>query len=307
MRAPKYAASHVRHQPPPTISPFPALSKEGRTSLHIAADSGFEAIVGLLLDRQAGARICDNDGCLPLHLAVLKGHTGVVAMLMGPRNKDLPSDKTAMLRSLDKAGRDAVMMAAGAGHAGVLQALLAAGANANATHMGCPAVCAAASFGHSHTLRLLAAAGANMDARVSSLGASALHVAAAAGHVEAVSALLQLGANTSAKDNNGRTPIEVARAAGQTQTAGLLREHSLRPPSLPSSPLSQQQQQQQHQQQPQPYQHNLFPDRQPSPQSPCLTPASSPQQQPSLGITVPTAAPQAVNYPSLPPGAPSYY
>lgn len=102
MRAPKYAASHVGHQPTTTISPFPALSKEGRTALHIAADSGFEAIVGLLLDRQAGARICDNDGCLPLHLAVLKGHTGVVAMLMGPRNKDLPSDKTAMLRSLDK-------------------------------------------------------------------------------------------------------------------------------------------------------------------------------------------------------------
>lgn len=42
-----------------------------------------------------------------------------------------------------------------------------------------------------------------MDARVSSLGASALHVAAAAGHVEAVSALLQLGANTSAKVGQG--------------------------------------------------------------------------------------------------------
>lgn len=99
-----FKPSHPLHQTELTHLAFshPNHPQDGRTALHIAAENGFEAIGGQLLDRQAGARICDSDGRLALHLAVLAGHASMVAMLLGPRNKEQSADKLSMLRSVDK-------------------------------------------------------------------------------------------------------------------------------------------------------------------------------------------------------------
>lgn len=54
----------------------------GRTALHLAAEQGHEAAVGLLLDSGADNEICDADGKSPLFLAVSAGYTIVVDTIL---------------------------------------------------------------------------------------------------------------------------------------------------------------------------------------------------------------------------------
>lgn len=60
---------------------------QGRTALHLAAEQGHEAAVGLLLDSGADNEICDADGKSPLFLAVSAGYTLVVDTILSHRKK----------------------------------------------------------------------------------------------------------------------------------------------------------------------------------------------------------------------------
>uniref|UniRef100_A0A3B4BG11 Uncharacterized protein n=1 Tax=Periophthalmus magnuspinnatus TaxID=409849 RepID=A0A3B4BG11_9GOBI len=55
----------------------------GLTVLHDAAREGFEDTVRVLLDHGADLNVTDDRGYLPLHLADMKGHKGVVELLIG--------------------------------------------------------------------------------------------------------------------------------------------------------------------------------------------------------------------------------
>lgn len=54
----------------------------GQTALHLAAASGQEAIVGMLLERDIDLELEDNNGCKALHLAGLHGHDTIVELLV---------------------------------------------------------------------------------------------------------------------------------------------------------------------------------------------------------------------------------
>jgi ankyrin repeat protein len=51
---------------------------------------------------------------------------------------------------------------------------------------------------------------------VSKIGKTALHYAAAAGHTQVIALLLDHGADPTLKDNQGSTPLDLARAGGKT-------------------------------------------------------------------------------------------
>ncbi len=81
------------------------------------------------------------------------------------------------------------MAAAGGGHAPIVEVLLAAGAEVNAT--GWTALMGAAGGGHERTVDLLLAAGADVNAVPGAYGLTALMGAAKGGHIGTVRALLE--------------------------------------------------------------------------------------------------------------------
>ncbi len=75
--------------------------------------------------------------------------------------------------------------------------------------------------GNVEVVRAIAAAGADVNAYELG-GVGALHLAADGGNHEIIRALLEAGARRDLKSRNGRTPADVARAAGDEVGAGLL-------------------------------------------------------------------------------------
>lgn len=71
-------------------------------------------------------------------------------------------------------------------------------------------------------LDILVAAGANVNA-LGDLGFSPLHDAVSANRVDSVVALLRLGADRSLRDEDGQTPLDVARIHGFDELSKLLR------------------------------------------------------------------------------------
>jgi hypothetical protein len=90
------------------------------------------------------------------------------------------------------------------------------------------ALIAAAHLGHDEVVRRLIAAGAPLD-HVNNLGWTALIEAVILGdggpkHQRVVRALVDAGADRELADRDGRTPLQLAEAAGYTAIAGILRE-----------------------------------------------------------------------------------
>ena len=95
---------------------------------------------------------------------------------------------------LDKTGRQPIHAAAAHGHADLVAWLIDHGADADSPGL----------WGHRIT---------------------ALHLAARAGHRGVAEVLLDRGADVMARDRDGRTPLELAKANGHADLADLLGEH----------------------------------------------------------------------------------
>lgn len=110
------------------------------------------------------------------------------------------------------------------GHAGVVEALIAAGADVEVVArnvIGNRPLGSAVAGGSVEVVRALVAGGAAVDARDGG-GLTALHLAADGKLHEVITALLDAGADRASKDKAGRTPADIARAAGDPVGAGLL-------------------------------------------------------------------------------------
>lgn len=209
-------------------------AKDKRTALHIAAEKGYDVVVGELLDRRARSFVLDADDNTPLLLAARAGLLKTVQLLLGPRNKD--PDKASLLSTRNKLGYTPFLAAAEAGFCEVLEEMYRAG-GPEVVHDtildGCTALHLAARQGHVRILITVRALGGVVQTR-NAAGSSALHFAAASGQAQAVGWLLNQGADAYAKDNNGKTPLEVAREGNNVLVARLLKDYmeSHPPPAL---------------------------------------------------------------------------
>ena len=173
--------------------------------------------------------VVDGDGRSPLAWAVCGGREDVVALLLSRPNAG------ASLRLVDGGGWLPMHSATACGHASIVQMLLHAGADANATTTEEGNTPLHYHKGRISILQLLLPRSTNVNA-CNAAGATALHRAAGPGHTEASRMLLAAGANVNAVDNRGSTPLHLACAEGEVSSS-TSRVHAVAAVPRPSRPF----------------------------------------------------------------------
>ncbi|NXI40777.1 ANKR6 protein, partial [Galbula dea] len=227
-----------------------AVTKHGRTPLHLAAHKGHLHVVQLLLKAGCDLDIQDDGDQTALHRAAVVGNTDVIATLI---------QEGCALDRQDKDGNTALHEACWHGFSQSAKVLVKAGANVLAKNKaGNTALHLACQNSHSQSTRVLLLGGSRADlknnvrdtclhvaARYNHLpivrvllsafcsvheknqaGDTALHVAAALNHRKVVKLLLEAGADASVVNNAGQTPLEVARQHNNPEVALLLTKAS---------------------------------------------------------------------------------
>ncbi|MCP4656975.1 MAG: hypothetical protein GY856_16310 [bacterium] len=202
------------------------LPDEGSNAMMLAAKNGHPEVVRQLL--AAGGLDAEADGSslgglagANLLAAIQRGDAAEVATLLDG------VDFHAGEKNDHGIARSAVVRAAKLGHGEIIRALIAAGAEVDATVEGGTApfdrtaLMLAAEQGHVEAVRTLLAAGANPEARDRDAedhgGKTALMLAAANGHAQVLEVLKDAGAKLNVRSNEGTTALAYAAEAGHLE------------------------------------------------------------------------------------------
>ncbi|RYG56543.1 hypothetical protein EON66_02645 [archaeon] len=204
-------------------------SNDATTPLHQAAKQGHLNVAELLL--KAGARTDAGDASRldALHCAIANGHA-TLAHCIWQYSRDARFSAVhvaalgqgydhlaialppAAVDAVDGCGFAPLRVAVLVGNAAMVERLLGAGADKEATDSsnGYKLLHWACHKGHEACVRALVAAGANVEA-ADKYGATPLHIACSKGHEACVGALVAAGANVEAKEKRvGVTPLFVS-------------------------------------------------------------------------------------------------
>lgn len=191
------------------------MNEAGETPLHAAARTGHVEAAGLLLDRGADPNATSQCGGSPLHAAATAGQTAAAELL-------LRRGALANARSSAHAEPFTPWHAAReAGHAALAELLL---------HHGGPDPGSgpldahrSAERGYDARLELLLQQDPAVVSRRDVVGRrTPLHWAATSGRASIAELLLAQGADPKAKDKHGKTPADLAEAAGFAELAARL-------------------------------------------------------------------------------------
>lgn len=166
--------------------------------------------VAELLARGADPNTPDAQGNTLLMIAVLKGNTGLVKLLL---------DAGAKPNLRNRHGDSAIMLASYQGFEGLVRQLYVRGAEIN--HKGWNPLIYAATNGHAQVVQMLLGVGAEINS-ASDNGTTALMMAARNNHVETVKVLLKAGANPNIKNDSDGTALGWALDRGYQEVAELL-------------------------------------------------------------------------------------
>ncbi|XP_074846990.1 ankyrin repeat domain-containing protein 6 isoform X3 [Carettochelys insculpta] len=190
-----------------------AVTKHGRTPLHLAAYKGHFRVVQILLKAGCDLDIQDDGDQTALHRATVVGNTDVIATLI---------QEGCALDRQDKAGNTPLHLACQNSHSQSTRVLLLGGSRADLkNNAGDSCLHVAARYNHLPIIRVLLSAFCSVHEK-NQAGDTALHVAAALNHKKVVKLLLEAGADGSVVNNAGQTPLEVARQHDNSEVALLL-------------------------------------------------------------------------------------
>ncbi|MCG6882985.1 MAG: ankyrin repeat domain-containing protein [Silicimonas sp.] len=193
---------------------------EAYDGLHRAAHEGDVAAIQVLV-AWSDLEKRDGRGRTPVHVAAFASQDEALRAL---------AEAGANMNALEGQAYDAVTIAAVADDPELMSLAIELGNDpglVTSPYNG-TALIAAAHLGHDEVVRRLIAAGAPLD-HVNNLGWTALIEAVILGdggpkHQRVVRALVDAGADRELADRDGRTPLQLAEAAGYTAIAGILRE-----------------------------------------------------------------------------------
>ena len=227
-------------------------TSEGCTLLKVAADSGFNQIVNLLLDHHADPNIGSYEGSTPLIGASGNGHCEVVAELI-KHNADInkqniyPGNTPLIIASLkghnqvvkhllennadvnkeNKCGDTALICSSKNGHLETVKTLLTKNPEVNKPnkYAGNTALIFSSMHGHDMVVTELLKNHANGD-KENNYGDTPLIVAARSGHLEVVKKLISCHSDINKQNKSGDSPLNVASLEGQLEIVKELLKHN---------------------------------------------------------------------------------
>ncbi|XP_013888238.1 ankyrin repeat domain-containing protein 6b [Austrofundulus limnaeus] len=192
-----------------------AVTKYGRSPLHLAAYKGHTEVVRILLRAGCSLDLQDDGGQTALHRAAVVGHNNIINALI---------QEGCALDRQDKEGNTALHEVSWHGYNQCVQLLVKARANIHAKNKaGNTALHLACQNGHTQSVKVLLLGGSRPDSK-NHVGDTCLHVAARYNHVTVVQVLLRTFCSVSEKNMVGDTPLHVAAALNHKKTVRLLLE-----------------------------------------------------------------------------------
>ncbi|XP_056150191.1 ankyrin repeat domain-containing protein 6b [Lampris incognitus] len=192
-----------------------AVTKYGRSPLHLAAYKGHIEVVRILLKAGCDLDIQDDGEQTALHRAAVVGNSDVIAALI---------QEGCALDRQDKDGTTALHEVSWHGFSQSVKLLVKAGANVHAKNKaGNTALHLACQNGHAQSSKVLLLGGSRPDSK-NHVGDTCLHVAARYNHVAMIRILLGAFCSVSEKNLAGDTPLHVAAALNHKKTVRLLLE-----------------------------------------------------------------------------------
>uniref|UniRef100_A0A671SXY0 Ankyrin repeat domain-containing protein 6-like n=1 Tax=Sinocyclocheilus anshuiensis TaxID=1608454 RepID=A0A671SXY0_9TELE len=192
-----------------------AITKNGRTPLHLAAYKGHIAVVRILLAAGCELDIQDDGDQTALHRATVVGNADVISALI---------QEGCALDRQDKDGNTALHEAAWHGFSQSVKLLVKAGANVHAKNKaGNTALHLACQNGHAQSSKVLLLGGSRPDSK-NSVGDTCLHVSARYNHVSVIRALLSAICSVTERNHAGDTALHIAAALNHRKTVLMLLE-----------------------------------------------------------------------------------
>ncbi|XP_053500125.1 ankyrin repeat domain-containing protein 6b isoform X2 [Ictalurus furcatus] len=192
-----------------------AVTKYGRTPLHLAAYKNHIEVVRILLRAGCELDIQDDGDQTALHRAAVVGNSDVITALI---------QEGCALDRQDKDGNTALHEVAWHGFSQSVKLLVKAGANIHAKNKaGNTALHLACQNGHAQSTKVLLLGGARPDCK-NNVGDTCLHVSARYNHVAVIRVLLGAFCSVAEKNQAGDTALHVAAMLNHKKTARVLLE-----------------------------------------------------------------------------------
>ncbi|XP_061098170.1 ankyrin repeat domain-containing protein 6b isoform X1 [Conger conger] len=192
-----------------------AVTKYGRTPLHLASYKGHIEVVRILLKAGCDLDIQDDGDQTALHRAAVVGNSDVISALI---QEGCAQDRQ------DKDGNTALHEVSWHGFSQSVKLLVKAGANVHAKNKaGNTALHLACQNGHAQSSRLLLLGGSRPDSK-NNVGDTCLHVASRYNHVAMIRILLGAFCSVNEKNQAGDTPLHIAASLNHKKTVRLLLE-----------------------------------------------------------------------------------
>ncbi|XP_043923051.1 ankyrin repeat domain-containing protein 6 isoform X2 [Protopterus annectens] len=192
-----------------------AVTKHGRTPLHLAAYKGHVGVVSILLKAGCDLDIQDDNDQTALHRAAVVGNTEVIAALI---------QEGCALDRQDKDGNTALHEVAWHGFSQSVKLLVKAGVNVLAKNKaGNTPLHLACQNGHAQSTRILLLAGSRAEIK-NNAGDTCLHIATRYNHLSIIRILLSAFCSVSEKNQAGDTPLHIAAAQNHKKIAKIILE-----------------------------------------------------------------------------------